>query len=146
MAANRTLFVNLAVEDLDRSVAFFTALGFTFDPRFTDDTATCMVINDHAFAMLLVKERFRDFIDKEIVDSTQQTEAIMALSAEGRDDVDSLVRTALAAGGTSAREPMDYGFMYGHSFHDPDGHLWEVMWMDVEEFERAQAERTAASA
>jgi predicted lactoylglutathione lyase len=140
------LFVNLAVERLDRSVAFFTALGFGFDARFTDETATCMVINDQAFAMLLVKDRFRDFIDKEIVDSTQQTEAIMALSAESRDDVDSLVRKALAAGGTPARDPMDYGFMYGHSFHDPDGHLWEVTWIDMEEFERAQAERTAASA
>ena len=126
----RKIFVNLAVEDLDRAVQFFTKLGFAFDQRFTDETATCMIVSDEAFVMLLVRDRFKDFTSKEICDSTAQTEVIVALSAESRDEVDQLVRTALDAGGRPANDPMDHGFMYGWSFHDPDGHLWEILWMD----------------
>jgi predicted lactoylglutathione lyase len=126
----RKLFVNLAVEDLDRSVGFFTGLGFTFDPQFTDESATCMVVGGDAFVMLLVRDRFRDFTKKQLADSTAQTEAIIAVSAESRDEVDRLVETALGSGGSPANEPMDLGFMYGRSFNDPDGHLWEVVWMN----------------
>jgi predicted lactoylglutathione lyase len=127
----RKMFVNLAVENLDRSVDFFTKLGFSFDQRFTDENAACLVVSDDAYVMLLVRERFADFTDKEIVDPATHKEAIIAISAESRDEVDELVRTALGAGGTPANDAMDHGFMYGWSFHDPDGHLWEPMWMDV---------------
>jgi predicted lactoylglutathione lyase len=130
MAPSRKLFVNLAVEDLATSVAFFDRLGFTFDERFTDESATCMNVSDEAFVMLLVRPRFQDFTQKAVCDSHAQTEAILALSADSRGEVDAFADAALAAGGTAANEPMDHGFMYGRSFHDPDGHLWEIMWMD----------------
>ena len=134
-APSRKIFVNLAVQDLGRAVDFFTRLGFSFDQRMTDETATCMIVNDDAFVMLLVKERFKDFTKKEIVDSTRQTEAILAVSADDREAVDRFADTALAAGGSRANDPMEYGFMYGRSFYDPDGHLWEVAWMDPSAFE-----------
>ena len=139
----RMIFVNLAVEGLDRSVEFFTALGFAFDPRFTDETATCMIVSDDAFVMLLVESKFKEFTKKQLVDSTTHTEAILAVSAESREAVDELADAALGAGGSLANDPMDYGFMYGRSFNDPDGHLWEVMWMDesaIEQQELAVAE------
>ena len=126
----RKLFVNLAVKDLDRAVAFFTELGFSFDPQFTDETATCMLVGDDAFVMLLVADRFRDFTKKELADSTRQTEAIVAVSADSREEVDELAEKALAAGASPANDPYELGFMYGRSFNDPDGHLWEVFWMD----------------
>ena len=126
----RKLFLNLAVKDLDRSVAFFTELGFSFDPRFTDETATCLVVSDEAFVMLLVEGRFTDFTDRELADPTKETEAIVALSAESRDEVDALAEKALASGGSPASDPIDLGFMYTRSFHDPDGHHWELAWMD----------------
>lgn len=129
-AVSRKIFVNLAVEDLARSVEFFTQLGFSFEPRFTDEQATCMILSDEAFVMLLVRTRFQEFAKKEITDSATHTEAILALSAESREEVDELVRKAIAAGGGPANDPMDHGFMYGWSFQDPDGHLWEVLWMD----------------
>jgi len=141
----RMLFPNLAVQDLDRAVAFFTHLGFTFDPRFTDDTATAMIVNEQATVMLLVRERFQDFTTKELVDSTRQTEAILALSAESREDVDELADKALAAGGSPANEPMEMGFMYGRSFNDPDGHLWEVFWMDPVSLEQGAAVEAGAA-
>lgn len=127
---SRMIFVNLAVRDLDRSVAFFTKLGFTFNQQFTDESATCMIISDKAFVMLLVHGRFQDFTTKQIVDSTTQTEVLVALSAESREAVDALVHTALDSGGSPANDPRDHGFMYGWSFQDPDGHIWEVVWMD----------------
>jgi predicted lactoylglutathione lyase len=126
----RMIFPNLAVQDLDRAVAFFTELGFSFDPRFTDETATAMIVNEHASVMLLTRDRFKDFTKKELVDSARQAEAIIALSAESREDVDAFADKALAAGGSPANEPMDLGFMYGRSFDDPDGHQWEIFWMD----------------
>jgi uncharacterized protein len=129
-ASSRKIFVNLAVKDLSRSVEFFTQLGFSFDPRFTDEQATCMIVSDEAFVMLLVESRFKDFTKKELCDPATHTEAILALSAESREQVDELVHKALAAGGQPANEPMDHGFMYGSSFQDLDGHLWEVIWMD----------------
>jgi predicted lactoylglutathione lyase len=124
------IFMNLPVRDLDRSVQFFTALGFSFNPDYTDENATCMVINDDAYVMLLVEKFFKTFTSKEIVDATSATEAIMAFSVDSRDAVDQMVGKALAAGGTESQPVQDYGFMYSHSFQDPDGHLWEVMWMD----------------
>jgi uncharacterized protein len=128
--SSRKIFINLAVKDLDESVDFFTQLGFSFDPRFTDETATCMIVNDDSFVMLLVEDRFKDFTKKELADSRTQTEAIVALSAESREQVDELADKALQAGGAPANEPMEMDFMYGRSFQDPDGHLWEVVWMD----------------
>jgi predicted lactoylglutathione lyase len=129
-ATARSIFVNLAVEDLERSVDFFTTLGFRFDNRMTDESATAMIVNDEAFVMLLVKPRFKDFTRKDLVDSSRQTEAIFALSADSREDVDTFAEKALAAGGSPANDPMEMDFMYSRSFNDPDGHLWEIFWMD----------------
>jgi len=124
------IFVNLPVKDLDRSVAFFTKLGFEFDPQFTDENATCMIVNDGAFVMLLVEDFFKSFTKKGVADATAGTEAILALSADSRKRVDELVNTALAAGAEPSNDPMDQGPMYGWSFQDLDGHLWEVIYMD----------------
>ena len=143
---NRKLFVNLPVQDLDRSVEFFTKLGFSFDPRFTDETATCMLVGEYAYVMLLTEARFGDFTTKQTSDATAQTEAIMCFSASSRDEVDELVRTALDAGASPAKEPMDQGFMYGWSFHDPDGHHWEVLWMDPAAVEQGPSEAEQATA
>ena len=140
---SRMLFVNLPVKDLDRSVEFFTELGFSFDPRFTDETATQMIVGDNAFVMLLVEDRFKDFTKKALADATRQTEVIMAVSAQSREGVDELADKALGAGGSPANEPLEMGFMYGRSFQDPDGHLWEVVWMDPSAIE---AESPAVSA
>jgi uncharacterized protein len=129
-ATSRKLFVNLAVKDLGRAVDFFTQLGFSFDPRFTDEQATCMILSEDAYVMLLSEDRFRDFTKKELADPGTETEAILAISAESREAVDELVQKALAAGGRPSNDSMDYGFMYTASFQDPDGHLWEVLWMD----------------
>ena len=131
----RLIFVNLAVEDLGRAVDFFTALGFSFDERFTDETATCMIVSDQAFVMLLTRERFQDFTKRELADPRKQTEAIVALSAESREGVDEFTDKALASGGQPANDPIEMDFMYGRSFYDPDGHLWEVMWMDTSRLE-----------
>jgi uncharacterized protein len=126
----RQLFVNLAVDDLDRSVAFFTTLGFSFDPRFTDETATSMIVGENAYVMLLTKSKFAEFAKKPIVDASSQTEVLLAVSAASREGVDELAEAALASGGSDANDPIDYGFMYSRSFEDPDGHVWEVVWMD----------------
>ena len=124
------LFLNLPVKDLNRSVEFFTALGFSFNPDFTDENATCMIVNDGAYVMLLVEGYFKTFISKGIADTGSAAEAIVAFSVDSRDAVDDAMRKALAAGGTPSQEAQDYGFMYNHSFQDLDGHLWEVFWMD----------------
>ena len=126
----RKMFVNLAVRDLQRSVDFFTKLGFTFNPKFTDENATCMVVNDDAYVMLLVEPFFKTFTKRQICDTKTQTEGLFALSAASREDVDRLVKTAVGAGGSYAVDKQDHGFMYGWSFYDPDGHHWEVFWMD----------------
>jgi len=132
MAATRSrkLFVNLAVRDLKRSVDFFTKLGFSFDPRFTDDKATCMTVGDDAFVMLHVEDRFLEYTKNRICDTRTHTEGLFALSCESRAEVDAMVKTAVAAGGRHALDPQDHGFMYGWSFYDPDGHHWEVFHMD----------------
>jgi hypothetical protein len=139
------MFVNLPVKDLDRSVDFFTKLGFSFDPRFTDETATQMIVGDDAFVMLLVEDRFKDFTKKQLVDATKQTEVIVALSAESREGVDELADKALEAGASPANDPLDMGFMYGRSFDDPDGHLWEVVWMDPSAIEQAEPAASATA-
>ena len=127
----RLTFVNLPVSDLDRSVAFFSGLGFEFNAQFTDEQATCMVVSDQAFVMLLVEPFFSTFTRKGIADANEQIEIILGVSATSRDEVDELVDRALELGGAAANEPQDEGFMYGRSFYDLDGHAWEVIWMDV---------------
>lgn len=124
------IFVNLPVKDLDASKAFFTALGYSFNPQFTDENAACLVISEHIYSMLLVEPFFKNFTKKSIADASTTTEAVICLSAESREEVDALVDKALAAGGSPSSETQDQGVMYGRGFQDPDGHLWEIMWMD----------------
>ncbi len=124
------IFVNLPVKDLNKSIEFFTKLGYTFNPQFTDETATCMIISEDIFAMLLTHDKFKTFTPKEICDATKSTEVLVCLSCESRENVDDQVRKAVAAGGTTYTQPQDHGFMYGHGFQDLDGHIWELMWMD----------------
>ena len=126
----RKIFVNLPVRDLPRSMAFFQQLGFTFNPQFTDDTAACMVLSDEGYVMLLTEPKFREFATRPLADARQSTGALFALSCDSRAEVDELVSKAIAAGGSPAKAPFDHGFMYGSSFFDPDGHHWEVFWMD----------------
>lgn len=132
MAQNnsRKIFVNLAVRELKRSMDFFAKLGFTFNPKFTDDKAACMIVNEDAFVMLLAEPFFKTFTKREICDTSSHTEGLFALSSPSRTEVDDLVRKAIAAGGKHAMDRVDHGFMYGGSFYDLDGHHWEVIWMD----------------
>lgn len=125
------IFVNLPIKDLNRSVEFFTKLGFTFNPQFTDENATCMVVSDDIFVMLLVEKFFKTFILKEVADATKSSEVIVSLSAESREAVDRLVDKALGSGGTASVEAQDHGWMYSRGFQDPDGHLWEFAYMDM---------------
>jgi len=124
------LFVNIPVRDLQRSITFFEALGFTFNRQFTDATATCMLVGEDAYFMLLTRERFTDFSKRPVGDPAKETSALFAISVDSRAQVDETVKKALAAGGSPAADPQDHGFMYGSSFYDPDGHHWEVFWMD----------------
>ena len=123
------IFVNLAVADLERARAFFGALGFSFDPKFTDANATCMVVSEHIFVMLLVKPFFASFIDKALVEPHQATEVLLCLEYDSRARIDALMQAALGAGGREPRPAQDHGFMYQRSFEDPDGHLWELVHM-----------------
>lgn len=125
------IFVNLPVKDLQRSIEFFTKLGFSFNPQFTDETATCMVISENIFAMLLIESRFSGFTKKQVADATKTTEVLIALDAESREEVDRIVDAAVVAGGTLYREPADHGWMYERSFADLDGHQWEFAYMDM---------------
>ncbi|MGH3329856.1 MAG: VOC family protein [Nocardioidaceae bacterium] len=134
---SRMMFVNLAVEDLQRSVDFFTGLGFKFNPQFTDENATCMVIGDEGYVMLLVKDYFATFTKKDICDTSSQVETLIGLSAESREEVDTMADKALASGGQPANEAQDHGFMYSRSFLDPDGHTWEILWMDPSALEQS---------
>jgi predicted lactoylglutathione lyase len=124
------IFVNLPVKDLDKSVAFFTKLGFSFNPCFTDEKATCMIVGEDIFVMLLVEQFFKTFTQKPVCDATRSTEAILALSAESREKVDELTNAAIKAGGMAPKGPQDDGWMYGRGFQDLDGHLWEILYMD----------------
>ena len=124
------IFVNLPVRDLSRSIDFFTGLGFSFDAQFTDENAACLVISDDIYAMLLVEKFFKSFTPKQVADATRTTEAIVALGLDSREQVDELAGKALASGGRPANEPMEHDAMYGRSFQDPDGHIWEVFHLD----------------
>jgi uncharacterized protein len=124
------IFVNLPVKDLDKSKAFFSKLGYTFNAQFTDATAACMVITNDIYAMLLTEAKFKEFIKKPIADAHKTTEVLIALSMDSKDDVSRVVDAALKAGGSEARDSQDYGFMFLRSFSDLDGHIWEIFWMD----------------
>lgn len=128
---SRMLFINLPVTDLAASRAFYTGLGFSVNEQFSDTRCACIVISDTICVMLLVQERFRDFINGDISDAHTATEVLNCLSADSRDEVDSLVSSALANGGKPWKDKMEEGPMYGHSFTDPDGHVWEVVHMDM---------------
>lgn len=140
---SRMIFVNLPVSDLQRSVGFWKGLGFDFNPQFTDDNAACMVVSDLACVMLLTDRFFSTFTKKAVADAAGSTEAIMAISAESRDEVDRLADKALASGGSASNDPQDEGFMYSRSFEDPDGHLWEVLYMDPAALEQQPVEQPA---
>lgn len=124
------IFVNLPVNDLKKSIEFFTKLDFTFNPQFTDETATCMIVSEDIFVMLLTHDKFKSFTPKMICDATKSTEVLVCLTSESRDKVNDMVRKAVAAGGTTYNEPQDHGFMYGHGFQDLDGHIWELTYME----------------
>jgi predicted lactoylglutathione lyase len=139
--SDRLVFLNLPVQDVAASRAFFGGLGFAFDDRFCDEQTACLKLSDVAHVMLLEHARFADFTAKPLGDPTQSTSALVCVSACDREGVDRLTEAALAAGARPAKEPMDLGFMYGRSFYDLDGHHWEVMWMSPEAVEQAGAER-----
>ena len=128
---SRKIFVNLPVKDLPRAKAFFSALGFAFNPQFTNEQGACMVISEHNYAMLLVERFFQTFTPKRVADARESSEVLLCLSCDSRAEVDALVAKALAAGGKEPRPPQDHGFMYGRSIEDLDGHIWELMWMDL---------------
>jgi len=125
------IFVNLPVENLKRSINFFTHLGFTFNPDFTDEKATCMIVSDHIYFMLLETDRFQFFTPKPISNAKSETQALYALSLPSKEAVDEMVSKAIEAGGSTYAEPQDHGWMYGHSFEDLDGHQWELGYMDL---------------
>ena len=124
------IFINLPVQDLSRSMEFFRALGYTFNMQFTNESGACLVLGDDIFIMLVVKPFFKSFITNDIADSKQVAEVILSLSVSSREAVETLVDKALVAGGSTSKEPNDMGFMYNRSFLDPDGHHWEVFYMD----------------
>lgn len=128
---SRMIFVNLPVTDLDRSIAFYEAVGATKNPQFSDDTAASMVISETIFVMLLTHPKFSSFTSKKIIDAHRDVQALLALTVDTKEAVDELVGKAGAAGGKLDPTPtQDYGFMYGRSYEDPDGHIWEIFWMD----------------
>ncbi len=134
------IFVNLPVKDLKQSVDFFTKLGFEFNPQFTDESATCMLVGDNIYVMLLVEERFQSFITKKVANAAESAEVIVTLSVDSREQVDAIVHAALDAGAKQYKEPQDHGFMYGWSFQDLDNHLWEVTHVDMSAFPSNQTE------
>jgi len=126
----RKIFVNLPVQDLKKSMDFFSSLGFTFNQQFTDDTAACMVISEDIYAMLLTHAKFKEFTPNPICDATKNTEVLVCLSCESRAAVDDMVRKAVAGRGKTYNQPQDHGFMYSHGFQDLDGHIWELIYME----------------
>ena len=124
------IFINLPVKDLPKSVQFFKALGYSFNPRFTDDTAACMVISDDIHVMLLTHAKFEQVTSRKVCDATKANEVVICPSCESRRHVDDMIAKAVAAGGAACGDPDDYGFMYSHGFQDPDGHLWNLIHMD----------------
>jgi uncharacterized protein len=143
----KLIFVNLPVGDLERSTAFYEAIGGEKNPQFSDDTASCIVLSDTIHAMLLTHDKYRQFTAKPIADAHAASEVLICVSADSRADVDATIDRAAAAGGRADPGPtQDYGFMYGRSFEDPDGHHWEVMWMDMAAAEKAMAQPAEAPA
>jgi len=141
---SKLIFVNLPVTDLARATAFYEAVGATKNEQFCDGTASCMVFSETIYAMLLTHDKFRQFTPKRIADAKTVSEVLICLSADNREAVDAMVNKAKAAGGTADPGPkQDHGFMYGRSFEDPDGHIWEVMWMDVAAATAAQSKAAA---
>jgi uncharacterized protein len=141
----KLIFVNLPVSDLARSIAFYKGVGATQDMRFSDNTAACMVVSDTIHVMLLTHEKFSSFTPKRIPNAHETAQVLLCLSADSRESVDGTVSDAEKAGGSVDPTPhQDYGFMYGRSFEDPDGHIWEVMWMDTEAAMEAFGEQSAA--
>ena len=129
----KMIFLNLPVADLQRSIAFYEAVGATKNPQFSDETAACMVFSDTIHVMILTHDKYRQFTSKPIADAHSTSQALICISAGGKEEVDAIVARAASGGGSADPGPtQDYGFMYGRSFEDPDGHHWEVMWMDVE--------------
>jgi len=124
------IFVNLPVQDLKRSVEFFTQLGFSFNAQFTDETATSMIVSDDIYVMLLTHDKFKTFTPNPICDAKKSTEVLVCLSVESRTAVDDMIRKAVTAGGSTYNEPQDHGFMYSHGFQDLEGHIWEILFMD----------------
>jgi predicted lactoylglutathione lyase len=142
---SKLIFVNLPVSDLARATAFYEAVGARKNEQFCDGTASCMVFSDTIHAMLLTHDKFRQFTPKKIADAKTVSEVLICITADNREAVDDVVNKAKAAGGIADPSPKhDYGFMYGRSFEDPDGHIWEVMWMDVAAATGAQSEAAAA--
>lgn len=125
------IFVNLPVKDLEQSKQFFQKIGFSINPQFSDHTGACVVISDDIYAMILTHDKFREFTPKAIADSTRTSEVLTALSAPSKEKVDSMMMAAIDAGGSEARPVQDLGFMYSRAFNDPDGHIWELFWMDM---------------
>jgi predicted lactoylglutathione lyase len=125
------IFINLPVEDLDKSVSFFSNLGYIFNPQFTDEKAACMIISDSIFAMLMIKDYFKTYTKKQVSDAKTFTEVLIALDANSKEEVQQIVAKASALGASIYSEPQDHGWMYQHSFADLDGHQWEFMYMDV---------------
>ena len=141
----KLIFVNLPVSDLARATAFYEAVGACKDERFCDGTASCMVLSETIHAMLLTHDKFRQFTPKAVADARTTSEVLICVSADSREDVDSTVAKAGAAGGRAGPSPkQDHGFLYGRSFEDPDGHIWEVMCMDMAAAERAMVPQPAA--
>lgn len=127
-----SIFVNLPVRDLQKSIRFFTHLGYSFNQHYTDESATCMIVAENIFVMLLAETRFKEFTPKPISDAHQSTEVLLCLQLESREAVTALVSKAIEAGGSVYKDPQDHGFMYGHGYQDPDGHLWELVYMSGE--------------
>ena len=125
------IFISLPVKDLERSKAFFSGLGYSFNPQFTDDKAACMVISEHIYVMMLVESYFTTFTKKAVGDAHQATEVLLALDAASREEVQQTITKAIELGGSIYSEPQDHGWMYQHSFADPDGHQWEIVYMDA---------------
>lgn len=132
------IFVNLPVSNVERSTAFYTALGYSPNPQFSDTNATCMVIADDIYVMVLAEPFFKSFTKKEIADAARFTEVIVAFGLDSREQVDTLADAALKSGGSPANDTSDEGFMYTRSFYDPDGHLWEVFYMNPDALQQDQ--------
>ena len=144
---SRMIFVNLPVGDLSKSRRFLEALGAVNEPKFTDETAACMTLSESIHVMLLTHEKFRQFTPRPIADANKGSEVLLCISADSRENVDTAVEQAVANGGTADPAPkQDYGVMYGRSVSDPDGHIWEIMWMDPAAAERGREAVTESMA